>query len=140
VLFADRDIRCVDCAAMFVFSLGEQEFFHAKGFVNELKHCKQCKAKRQSGGKGKRRIETQITCSECGSNTTVPFRPTQNRPILCASCFSHRAEGNRRSVVLASKINQTAQDGFRGLCPPDCIGELPPLTPIWQAVQSCAPF
>ena len=44
--FADRDVLCVSCGLEFVFSAGEQEFFHEKGFINEPKHCKQCKAKR----------------------------------------------------------------------------------------------
>ena len=48
--FADRDVLCVGCGVMFVFSAGEQEFFHEKGFTNEPKHCKECKAKRQRGG------------------------------------------------------------------------------------------
>jgi CxxC-x17-CxxC domain-containing protein len=83
--FVDRDVLCVDCAAMFVFSAGEQEFFQGKGFVYEPKHCKQCKAKREDG-EG-RRIETHVICSECGINTTVPFKPTEGRPVLCRTCF-----------------------------------------------------
>ncbi|MGH9598859.1 MAG: CxxC-x17-CxxC domain-containing protein, partial [Terracidiphilus sp.] len=31
--------------------------------------------------------ETRTTCSECGTATTVPFKPTQGRPVLCRSCF-----------------------------------------------------
>jgi CxxC-x17-CxxC domain-containing protein len=87
--FADRDVLCVGCGVMFVFSAGEQQFFQEKGFINEPKHCKQCKAKRQGVG-GRRRIETPVTCAECGNHTTVPFKPTQKRPILCATCFRHR--------------------------------------------------
>jgi|ERR1019366_1164105 CxxC-x17-CxxC domain-containing protein len=87
--FADRDVLCVDCGLMFVFSSGEQEFFREKGFVNEPKHCKLCKAKRE-GTKGRLRIEMHVTCSECGSNTTVPFKPTQSRPVLCRTCFANR--------------------------------------------------
>src|ERR1700691_671004 len=87
--FTDRYVLCVDCGVMFVFSSGEQEFYQGKGFINEPKHCKPCKAKRESAN-GRRRIETHVTCSECGSNTTVPFKPTQNKPVLCATCFSHR--------------------------------------------------
>ena len=85
--FVDREVLCVDCGVMFVFSAGEQEFFRDKGFTHEPKRCKLCKAKR-AGGKAGHRIETQVTCSECGNNTTVPFKPTQGRPVLCASCFS----------------------------------------------------
>lgn len=87
--FTDRDVRCVGCGAQFVFSAGEQQFFQEKGFTNEPKHCKQCKAKRQGGG-GRRTNETHVTCSECGSDTTVPFKPTQGRPVMCRTCFANR--------------------------------------------------
>ena len=84
--FVDRDLVCMDCGAEFVFTAGEQFFFHDKQFTNDPKRCKQCKAKHTSGG-GRVRPETQTTCSECGIATTVPFKPTQDRPVLCRSCF-----------------------------------------------------
>jgi CxxC-x17-CxxC domain-containing protein len=31
--------------------------------------------------------ETKTECSACGIETTVPFKPTQGRPVLCRSCF-----------------------------------------------------
>jgi len=33
------------------------------------------------------RTETRTKCSACGIDTTVPFKPTQGRPVLCRSCF-----------------------------------------------------
>jgi CxxC-x17-CxxC domain-containing protein len=83
--FADRDLTCIDCGVEFVFSAGEQLFFHNKKFKNDPKHCRQCKAKRATGGRV--RHETETTCSVCGNSTTVPFKPTQGRPVLCRSCF-----------------------------------------------------
>lgn len=83
--FVDRILKCVDCGSEFVFTAGEQLFFHDKQFKNDPKHCKQCKAKRVSGGRV--RTETRTACSECGTETTVPFKPTQGRPVLCRSCF-----------------------------------------------------
>ena len=87
--FTDRTLKCVDCGTEFVFTAGEQVFFHDKQFKNDPKHCKQCKAKRARGNQ-RVRPETRTTCSECGEETTVPFKPTQNKPVLCATCFSHR--------------------------------------------------
>ena len=84
--YSDRVLTCVDCGAEFVFTAGEQLFFHDKEFKNDPKRCKQCKAKRASGGP-KVRPETRTTCSACGEPTTVPFKPTQGRPVLCRSCF-----------------------------------------------------
>lgn len=83
--YTDRVLKCADCGAEFVFTAGEQLFFHDKQFTNDPKRCKQCKAKRASGGRV--RSETRTTCSACGESTTVPFRPTQGRPVLCRSCF-----------------------------------------------------
>ena len=45
--FQDRIIKCSECGAEFVFTAGEQHFFHDKNFKNEPKRCKACKSKRQ---------------------------------------------------------------------------------------------
>lgn len=95
--FQDRTLKCVDCGADFVFTAGEQLFFHDKQFRNEPKRCKPCKAKRLAivgapQRQGHTRIETPAVCSQCGKATTVPFRPTQNRPILCRECFREKRE------------------------------------------------
>jgi CxxC-x17-CxxC domain-containing protein len=89
--YQDRVLTCVDCGNEFVFTAGEQLFFHDKNFTNDPKRCKQCKAKRSSNRRGVR-SETRTTCSVCGSETTVPFKPTQGRPVLCRSCFQKQAE------------------------------------------------
>src|SRR5579862_2162340 len=75
--YHDKVLRCADCNAEFVFTAGEQMFFADKGFKNESKRCKDCKAKRsQSPGPGTgtnnfQRAETKTTCSQCGKETTV---------------------------------------------------------------------
>jgi CxxC-x17-CxxC domain-containing protein len=91
--FQDKMLKCVD----FVFTSGEQLFFHDKQFRNEPKRCKNCKAKRvavlgsaNTGHHGFSRTETRAVCSQCGKETTVPFRPTQGRPVLCRECFQQR--------------------------------------------------
>jgi len=88
--FTDQVLTCVDCGNEFVFTAGEQLFFQEKHFTNTPKRCKPCKAKRASGG-ARVRTETRTKCSECGEETTVPFRPTQGRPVLCRSCFQKAA-------------------------------------------------
>jgi CxxC-x17-CxxC domain-containing protein len=97
--FQDKVLTCVDCGSAFVFTAGEQLFFHDKQFKNEPKRCKNCKSKRvavlnaqPSPGNGARfaRVETRAVCSQCGKETTVPFRPTQGRPVLCRECFTQR--------------------------------------------------
>ena len=98
--FQDKVLTCIDCGAEFVFTAGEQLFFHDKQFKNEPKRCKACKSKRVAIlstppiGRGDAhhhaRVETRATCSQCGKDTTVPFRPTQGRPILCRECFTQK--------------------------------------------------
>jgi len=57
--FQDRVLKCVECGADFVFTAGEQHFFHDKNFKNEPKRCKNCKLKRQgSQGSGFTKSET----------------------------------------------------------------------------------
>jgi CxxC-x17-CxxC domain-containing protein len=95
--FIDRLLKCSDCSTEFVFTAGEQLFFFDKQFKNDPKRCKLCKAKRANIGKPAgtqaaatlplSRTETRTECSACGIETTVPFKPTQGRPVLCRQCF-----------------------------------------------------
>lgn len=94
--FEDRLIFCVDCREEFVWTAGEQVFFHDKGLKNEPKRCKPCKQAKnerlaaitaaQSSGV-RQRIEVSVNCAQCGQQTTVPFYPSQGRPVFCRSCF-----------------------------------------------------
>jgi CxxC-x17-CxxC domain-containing protein len=84
--FTDRVLKCVVCGKAFVFTADEQLFFHAKQFTNDPKHCKVCKARR-AATVARTRPETRTVCAECGIETTVPFRPSQGRPVLCRACF-----------------------------------------------------
>ena len=103
--FQDKTLKCVDCGADFVFTAGEQLFFHDKQFKNEPKRCKACKNKRMAqigrgngaehqnlhhGSGNYQKVETRTTCSGCGKETTVPFKPTQGRPVFCRECFQQR--------------------------------------------------
>jgi CxxC-x17-CxxC domain-containing protein len=94
--FEDRVIKCVDCGDNFIWTAGEQTFFHDKGLKNEPKRCKPCKqaknerlaaiAAAQASGV-RQRIEVSVQCAQCGQQTTVPFYPSQGRPVFCRACF-----------------------------------------------------
>ena len=98
--FQDKVLKCIDCGADFIFTAGEQLFFSDKQFKNEPKRCKACKSKRAqtlgvsgqggSGGGSYSKVETRTTCSGCGKDTTVPFKPTQGRPVFCRECFQQK--------------------------------------------------
>ena len=105
--FIDRILMCADCGQSFVFTAGEQLFFFDKQFRNDPKRCKPCKSRRASvsaqpgsgpAAAGISRTETRTICSACSVETTVPFKPTQGRPVLCRQCFQlqqHAATADR---------------------------------------------
>ena len=94
--FHDQSITCVDCGEGFIWTAGEQVFFHDKGLKNEPKRCKPCKQAKNSRLAAisaaqvsgvRQRIEVTVNCAKCGQETTVPFYPSQGRPVYCRSCF-----------------------------------------------------
>ena len=94
--FEDTSIMCIDCAHEFIWTAGEQSFFHDKNLLNPPKRCKDCKKAKNrrleaieiSRVTGKRhRIEVKAECARCSAATTVPFYPCQGRPVYCRACF-----------------------------------------------------
>src|SRR5512137_2926856 len=94
VNMSDKTLTCKDCGATFLFSESEQAFFQEKGFTNEPARCPDCRAaKKQARGndRGYDRNNNQRTdremfpavCAACGKQTTVPFKPSTDRPIYC---------------------------------------------------------
>ena len=113
--FEDKMIVCVDCGAEFVHSAEDQARYAERGFTNEPKRCRDCREKRKtqgggggggggaggprpprsSGGPGgggasrggPPRESYEAVCAECGAQTTVPFKPSQGRPVYCRDCL-----------------------------------------------------
>jgi len=100
--FEDKTLTCVDCGQEFVHSAQDQTFYAERGFANEPRRCRDCRGKRKArvgrsrsggggggGGMGDRssRESHEVTCAECGATTTVPFKPTGDRPVYCRDCF-----------------------------------------------------
>ncbi len=109
--YTDKTLVCVDCSAEFIHSADDQARYAERGFTNEPKRCRACREKRKSmggggggprrgaggggggrggyGGGGNRppRQMFQVTCSECGQQTEVPFKPTEGRPVYCRNCY-----------------------------------------------------
>jgi CxxC-x17-CxxC domain-containing protein len=92
----DRSITCIDCSEAFVWTVGEQMFFLDKDLRNPPKRCKTCKREKnrrleaiENGHlTGRReRFEVQAKCAKCEETTTVPFYPSQGRPVYCRACF-----------------------------------------------------
>ena len=111
--FVDRILTCTDCGGEFIFTAGEQLFFLDKQFKNDPKRCKPCKSRRgaQAAGAtastgpaaaGISRTEPRTVCSECGIETTVPFKPTQGRPVLCRQCYKNKSTPGAQPAQTAS--------------------------------------
>ncbi|MGZ6314015.1 MAG: CxxC-x17-CxxC domain-containing protein [Candidatus Limnocylindrales bacterium] len=99
-MYTDKILVCADCNEQFVFTASEQDFYAQRGF-SDPKRCGNCraarKASRPEGGggggygaggydRGPREMFA-ATCSRCGKETEVPFRPTNGKPVYCSDCF-----------------------------------------------------
>lgn len=119
---ADKTLACSDCNSEFAFTEREQEFYTEKGF-SEPRRCPSCRASRKAarsggdsgygsgggysaggdsgygggGGYGARssgpREMFAATCSSCGREAKVPFRPTNGKPVYCSDCFRAQRGG-----------------------------------------------
>jgi CxxC-x17-CxxC domain-containing protein len=103
---ADKVLACADCGQEFTFTASEQQFFADRQF-SEPRRCPSCRAARKasrgeggassggySGGSyssgGFDRAPREMfsaTCSSCGREAQVPFRPTGAKPVYCSDCF-----------------------------------------------------
>ncbi|MCY4654296.1 MAG: DEAD/DEAH box helicase, partial [Dehalococcoidia bacterium] len=80
-----------------------------------------------------RRERHQVVCTDCGKTTTVPFRPTQDRPVYCRPCFMDvRDEGTPQKRQVASdhpvptpstRDRIAVSDVFRGMSLSDSTKE-----------------
>ena len=103
---ADTEIRCIDCFQFFTWTAGEQAFYRDKDLHNPPKRCKPCKKKKNerlaaieiAHATGKRQhIEVTAKCAKCEIVTTVPFYPSQGRPVYCRACFLGMSAGTNGS-------------------------------------------
>ena len=113
-MFTDKTLVCADCGQEFLFTASEQEFYSARQF-SEPRRCASCRAARKaargdSGGGGGYGASSygnggggygggasrgpremfDVTCSSCGREAQVPFRPTSGKPVYCNDCFASR--------------------------------------------------
>jgi CxxC-x17-CxxC domain-containing protein len=150
--FADRLLTCADCGGEFIFTAGEQLFFLDKQFKNDPKRCKPCKSRRASqqfnapsegpAEAGISRTETRTDCSECGISTTVPFKPTQGRPVLCRQCFKNRRtpaaatrDASAQSAAPATAAESAPSEAENLASPPVSMPAIPPVEMPMPASQ-----
>jgi CxxC-x17-CxxC domain-containing protein len=134
MIFVDKPIRCVSCGEDFIFTAGEQEFYKNRGLEHEPTRCKNCREARKasrgdgygsssgysggdrSGDRGEREMHV-VTCSDCGTETRVPFLPSSGRPVFCRDCYrSHKPDGEGRGnrVTVRSESRSSAPISSEG--------------------------
>jgi CxxC-x17-CxxC domain-containing protein len=109
---ADTILTCRDCGQAFTFTSGEQDFYAARGY-SEPGRCPDCRAQRKAergasgggytsygsgGGYGGGRPQREMfsaTCTSCGREAQVPFRPSGDKPVYCSECFQQRGGAGR---------------------------------------------
>ena len=120
-MYNDKNLTCADCGQEFVFTASEQDFYSQRSFTDPRRcpSCRASrKAARNSegggssyssgagyssgvgsyggggGGGGYDRGPREMfvaTCSSCGKEAQVPFRPTSGKPVYCSDCFRSQA-------------------------------------------------
>ena len=109
----DKTLTCVDCNQPFTFTASEQQFYADRQF-SEPRRCASCRAAKKAargdsgggsysgggyssgGGGGYDRGPREMfsaTCSNCGNEAKVPFRPTSGKPVYCSDCFRSQRGG-----------------------------------------------
>ena len=96
--FQDKVLKCIDCGSDFIFTAGEQLFFHDKQFQNEPKRCKACKTKRVSVLGAPPHPGKPIAIQKSRPRPHVRMRkanhrsfPSDARPSrVCRECFQAR--------------------------------------------------
>lgn len=116
----DKTLTCSDCNQQFTFTASEQDFYAERGFTEPRRcsSCRAArKAQRNDSGSsyssgggyssggsyssgssfgsgyGSSRGPREMfaaTCSSCGQETQVPFKPTSGKPVYCSACFAQR--------------------------------------------------
>jgi|APSaa5957512622_1039677.scaffolds.fasta_scaffold40516_1 CxxC-x17-CxxC domain-containing protein len=51
---------------------------------------------------------TKVTCSSCGVECEVPFKPTSSKPVYCSDCFTKNGKGssNKDFEMINEKLNK----------------------------------
>ncbi len=72
------------------------------------------------GGAGSDERETfEATCGKCGKRCSLPFKPTNRKPVYCSDCFRKSGSSETRSSSSSSgeleKINEKLDKIMRAL-------------------------
>ena len=87
-------VKSLTCLLKLAFLSGYQTTFSMGHFPGDDRRGGGFKKRWDSERRGPATLH-KATCSECGKECEVPFRPTGDRPIFCSDCFAKkRADGD----------------------------------------------
>jgi CxxC-x17-CxxC domain-containing protein len=87
--------ECIDCNNFFTITQGEVNYF-IQHSLTAPKRCKPCRATRKSNNLTRTpeihrpppsTERVNITCTHCGRNAEVPFKPFPDSPVYCKICW-----------------------------------------------------
>jgi CxxC-x17-CxxC domain-containing protein len=90
--YRDKTLVCAGCREAFVWTAAEQLFFADHALRHEPRRCPACRKRprvaQARAAQGRARVEVAAVCAACGRETTVPFQPSQGRPVYCRECYA----------------------------------------------------
>jgi len=98
----DKILVCKDCGNKFIWTQGEQQFFHDKGLKNIPKRCKECAATYKAKLREKHPM-FWIKCKKCKKKAEVPFEPKSD-DVLCEECFKKEIDKRNKKIIEAGLI------------------------------------
>jgi CxxC-x17-CxxC domain-containing protein len=87
---SDKSLVCKECGKTFLFTQQEQDFYKERNFENEPQRCPECRRARKQELRSRRREMHTVICSDCGKETSVPFKPSGDKPVYCQECYQAR--------------------------------------------------
>ncbi len=55
---------------------------------------------------------TRVTCSSCGIDCEVPFKPTSKKPVYCSECFSQKEQSDSSTYNSSRSSSRSSSRPF----------------------------
>jgi CxxC-x17-CxxC domain-containing protein len=117
VSIADKILTCRDCHEPFTWTVGEQNFFRAKGLQNIPARCDECRNTRRKEARTAESanaprvgssVRTKAVCANCQTETVVPFAPRNGKPVYCSSCYYEIKNRTEAEVAAAAGTGESS--------------------------------
>ena len=102
---------CRKCDQSFIFTPQQQKEFMTQGF-GVPSRCPECHERRSARRLARQKGETVLNatvCAECGKPASVPFKPSNAKPVYCSECFRNRKPGADAPAPAPEIVVETVQ-------------------------------